>query len=127
MFHLSMRQLLLTTALVLPLPAFAQDAALVLGNERYEQLDRVRGADDVLRATDRLEALGFDVASLPGLEMAGIKIDKWGQVQIEPTSGATNNPKVYSGGDCYRGADLVVTAAADGRQAALAIMRKLLT
>lgn len=58
-----MRHLLLTTALMLPLPAFAQDVALVLGAERYEQLDRVRRADDVLAANTRLEALGFDVFS----------------------------------------------------------------
>jgi peptidoglycan hydrolase-like protein with peptidoglycan-binding domain len=63
MFHISMRRLLMTTALALPVPAFAQDVALVLGNERYEQLDRVSRADDVLRAVDRLEALGFDVFS----------------------------------------------------------------
>lgn len=55
------RHLLLTTALILPLPAVAQDVALLLGNERYEQLDRVSRADDLLGATDRLEALGFDV------------------------------------------------------------------
>ncbi|WP_296418905.1 peptidoglycan-binding domain-containing protein [Pseudooctadecabacter sp.] len=56
-----MRHLLLTTALMLPLPLWAQDAALVLGQERYEQQDRVRGADDILAGQDRLEALGFDV------------------------------------------------------------------
>jgi peptidoglycan hydrolase-like protein with peptidoglycan-binding domain len=63
MFHVSVRQLLVTTVLALPLPVLAQDAALVLGNERYEQLDRVNRADDVLGAVDRLEALGFDVFS----------------------------------------------------------------
>lgn len=56
-----MRQLLLTTALLLPLPSFAQDVALIFGNERYEQLDRVNRADDILQATSRLEALGFEV------------------------------------------------------------------
>ncbi len=60
---ISMRRLLLSTAFVLPLPALAQDAALILGNERYEQLDRVNRADDVLGGVDRLEALGFDVSS----------------------------------------------------------------
>ncbi len=58
-----MRHLLITTALALPLPLWAQDAALILGQERYEQLDRVRGADDVIESRDRLEALGFDVLS----------------------------------------------------------------
>ncbi|WP_375280648.1 peptidoglycan-binding protein [Pseudooctadecabacter sp.] len=56
-----MRHLLLTTALLLPLPVWAQDAALLLGQERYEQLDRVRNADDVLDGQDPLESLGFEV------------------------------------------------------------------
>lgn len=58
-----MRSLLLTTALMLPLPVWAQDAALILGMERYEQLDRVNRADDVLGAADRFAALGFEVFS----------------------------------------------------------------
>ncbi|RLB57608.1 MAG: glutamate synthase small subunit, partial [Deltaproteobacteria bacterium] len=72
-------------------------------------------------------ALGFDVGTLPGLEKAGVDVDKWGQIQIDKVTGVTSNQKLYSGGDCYRGADLVVTAAADGRRAALDIMRKLLS
>lgn len=71
-------------------------------------------------------ALGFDMEALPGLLDAGVECDKWGQLQIAPETCVTSNPKIYSGGDCYRGADLVVTAAADGRRAALAIMRQLL-
>lgn len=58
-----MHRLLLMTALMLPLPALAQDAALVLGMERYEQLDRVNRADNILGAVERLEALGFVVFS----------------------------------------------------------------
>ncbi len=73
MFHISMRRLLMTTALVLPLPVLAQDAALVLGNERYEQLDRVNRADDVLLAVDRLEALGFDVFSRANGQVDALK------------------------------------------------------
>ena len=74
-----------------------------------------------------IPALGFDMETLPGLLAAKVKCDRWGQLIIDPATGATGNPKVYAGGDCYRGADLVVTAAADGRRAALAIMRKLLS
>lgn len=72
-------------------------------------------------------ALGFDIEPLPGLLDAKVKCDQWAQVQIDPSTCVTGNPKIYSGGDCHRGADLVVTAAADGRRAALAIMRKLLS
>ncbi|MCF6267151.1 MAG: glutamate synthase subunit beta [Desulfuromusa sp.] len=72
-------------------------------------------------------ALGFDVCPFSDLESNGIKINQSGQIQVNPATGVTSHAKVYSGGDCYRGADLVVTAAADGRKAALAIMRKLLS
>lgn len=72
-------------------------------------------------------ALGFDVAPFPQLGEAGIETDRWGAIAVDPQTGRTGHPKVYSGGDCHRGADLVVTAAADGRRSALAIMRELLS
>jgi glutamate synthase (NADPH) small chain len=34
----------------------------------------------------------------------------------------SSNPKVFAGGDAVRGSDLVVTAIAEGRAAALAIL-----
>ncbi len=71
-------------------------------------------------------ALGFEVPPLPGLDKVGVATDRWGQIAIDAATGVTSNPQIFSGGDCYRGADLVVTAAADGRRAALAIMRRLL-
>lgn len=58
-----LRRLLMTTVLTFPLPLWAQDVALVLGQERYEQLDRVSRGDDLPSARNRLEALGFDVFS----------------------------------------------------------------
>lgn len=57
-----MRRLLMTTVFViLPQVLWADDLALLIGNERYEQQDRVRGADDLLRARTGLQELGFDV------------------------------------------------------------------
>lgn len=68
-----MRSLSLSTALMLPLPLLAQDAALILGMERYEQLDRVNRADDLLGAIDRFDALGFDVFSRANGRVAAAK------------------------------------------------------
>ena len=42
-------------------------------------------------------------------------------VVIDRPIGRTNRPGVFAGGDCVNGADLVVTAMADGRRAAEAI------
>jgi len=49
--------------LAMPFPVLAQEAVLVLGNERYEQFDRVNCADDILRATGPFETLDFKVFS----------------------------------------------------------------
>ena len=60
-----MRYLLITTILAtMPLGAIAEDAALVLGVERYEQLGRLSRGDDIVSAATGLEDLGFDVTTL---------------------------------------------------------------
>jgi glutamate synthase (NADPH/NADH) small chain len=93
------------------------------GRQRVEELP---GSEHCVPADVVIMALGFDVAGLPWLAEEGIKLGPWGELLIDPSTGRTSHPKVYAGGDCQRGADLVVTAAADGRRAALAIMEALL-
>lgn len=70
-------------------------------------------------------ALGFDVEDYPFLAQSGVDT-RHRRLVIDPSSGRTSLPKVFAGGDCHRGAHLAVTAAADGRRAALAIMEQLL-
>ena len=96
------------------------------GTDGRQQVEIVPDSKYCIVADMIILALGFDISTMPGLTEAGINTSKWGQIEIDPTTGVTTNPKVYSGGDCHRGADLVVTAAADGRKAALAIMEQLL-
>ncbi len=70
-------------------------------------------------------ALGFDVEDYTFLPLAGVDI-RHRRLVIDQANGRTSHPKVFAGGDCHRGAHLAVTAAADGRRAALAIMEQLL-
>lgn len=70
-------------------------------------------------------ALGFDMIDYSFLSNNGIDTDKWGQIMVDENYETTKS-SIYAGGDCYRGADLVVTAARDGRDAAKAIIKKLL-
>ncbi len=93
------------------------------GRQRVEVLP---GTEHCVPADIVILALGFDQQRSAALAEAGIDTGRWGELLLDPASGRTSNPKVYSGGDCARGADLVVTAAADGRRAALAIMDALL-
>ncbi|WP_024788357.1 MULTISPECIES: glutamate synthase subunit beta [unclassified Lebetimonas] len=69
-------------------------------------------------------ALGFDTVKFPWYEHAGIETDKWGCPVVNEKY-QTTNEKVFAGGDAIRGADLVVTAARDGREAAFGILEYL--
>lgn len=61
-----MRRLLTSTALILWAGAgWAQDAALLLGTERYETLGRMPRGTEMLEAGEALRSLGFEVFSLP--------------------------------------------------------------
>ena len=60
-----MRKLTLIAALsVLAMPAWADDVALLMGVDRYEELRRVSNADDVLNSADSLRDAGYDVSTL---------------------------------------------------------------
>ena len=68
-------------------------------------------------------ALGFDPQTPSFLEENGIKTNEWGGI-VTNDEYQTSNEKVFCGGDCYRGSDLVVTAAYDGKEAAKVIIDK---
>lgn len=70
-------------------------------------------------------ALGFDVEDYPFLATAGIATHQR-LLAIDRASGRTSHARIFAGGDCHRGAHLAVTAAADGKRAALAIIAQLL-
>ena len=75
-----------------------------------------------------LVAFGFRPSPAPWFEQFGIELEGDGRV-IAPESPdqgrfsfQTSNPKVFAGGDMVCGSDLVVTAIAEGRQAAEGIL-----
>jgi glutamate synthase (NADPH/NADH) small chain len=88
------------------------------GRRRVEE---VPGSTFTVEADVVIYALGFDPVEYPFLAANGIETDKWGGVMVDEHY-QTTQPGVYAGGDCHRGADLVVTAAYDGREAARAML-----
>jgi len=68
-------------------------------------------------------ALGFEVEKSDIFESANILLDDKGRVNANDYK--TSNPKIFTGGDCLRGADLVVNAALDGREATNIILKEL--
>ncbi|MDD3467293.1 MAG: glutamate synthase subunit beta [Campylobacterales bacterium] len=88
------------------------------------KLVEVAGSEEVVEADIVVLALGFSMDVPAFVPSAGIKTDEWGQILVNKNY-ETSLEGVYAGGDCYRGANLVVNAALDGREAAKYIADKL--
>ncbi|MDQ8582777.1 FAD-dependent oxidoreductase, partial [Klebsiella aerogenes] len=85
----------------------------------------IPGSEFVMPADAVIMAFGFHPHSMPWLEAAGVQLDSRGRIKANVESRyryQTSNQKVFAGGDAVRGADLVVTAMAEGRHAAQGIM-----
>jgi glutamate synthase (NADPH) small chain len=86
----------------------------------------VADSEAVVAADVVILAFGFRASPASWWDEHGIGLDGNGRVRTDGIGGATSNAKVFAGGDNVRGADLVVTAVHDGREAGLAIARQLL-
>ena len=85
----------------------------------------IPGSEFVMPADAVIMAFGFHPHGMPWLESVGVKLDSRGRIKANVESRyryQTTHRKVFAGGDAVRGADLVVTAMAEGRHAAQGIM-----
>jgi glutamate synthase (NADPH/NADH) small chain len=71
-----------------------------------------------------LVAFGFQAEAADWFERQGVQTDKGGRTQVSKGEFKyqTANPKIFAGGDMVRGADLVVRAVFEGREAAQGIL-----
>jgi glutamate synthase (NADPH/NADH) small chain len=90
-----------------------------------QRMEEVKGSEYTVNADVIVLALGFDPHGPSFLAANGIETNAWGGIVVDENH-QTTTPGIYAGGDCYRGADLVVNAAYDGREAAYAIIKNLL-
>ncbi|QLE84563.1 MULTISPECIES: FAD-dependent oxidoreductase [Shewanella] len=88
----------------------------------------IAGSEQLI-ATDALViAFGFQPSPAKWLGDFGIELNEWGLVtapKVADNPFQTTNAKVFAGGDMVRGSDLVVTAIAEGRDAAMGILNYL--
>jgi glutamate synthase (NADPH/NADH) small chain len=77
----------------------------------------IKGSEYVIPADTVAIAIGYGADPLVPQTTSGLKSDRKALIQIDP-GGRTSRPGVFAGGDNVNGADLVVTALADGRRAA---------
>ncbi|MBI5033121.1 MAG: NAD(P)-dependent oxidoreductase [Chloroflexi bacterium] len=80
-----------------------------------------KGSNFVVEADTVICALGYNQDRLLEKTTPDLKVDKWGCFIVDKATGATSKRGVYAGGDAVTGADLVVTAMAAGRRAAVAM------
>lgn len=91
-----------------------------------QRMEVVSGSEFTVTADVIILALGFNPAVPSFLAENGIETNAWGGIVIDEQF-QSSSAGIYAGGDCYRGADLVVNATYDGREAARAIIRNLLS
>jgi glutamate synthase (NADPH/NADH) small chain len=87
--------------------------------------ETVPGSEEIYPADAVLVAFGFQPSPAPWFADVGITLDNRGRV-VASAEGEfafqSSNPKIFAGGDMVRGADLVVTAIWEGRQAGSGIL-----
>jgi len=91
-----------------------------------QKMEEVKGSETRVNADIVIMSLGFNPEVPSFLAENGIETNSWGGIVINEETHETSTSGIYAGGDCYRGADLVVTAALDGREAARSIAKSLL-
>ena len=89
-------------------------------------VELVKGSEFRVEADVVIFALGFSASTPSFLAENGIEVNKRGAIEVDKNH-ETSKSGVYAGGDCKRGSDLVVTAAAEGKSAADAIVKSLLS
>jgi len=81
----------------------------------------VDGSEAVIECDIIMPAIG-QVVSTESVNFAGgPELTGWGSIKTDPVTLKTTDAKIFSGGDCVRGAATVIEAIADGQKAAVNI------
>jgi glutamate synthase (NADPH/NADH) small chain len=80
----------------------------------------LKGSEYIIPADAVAIAIGYGADPVVPKTTAGLQADRKSLIKVDP-GGRTSRPGVFAGGDNVNGADLVVTALADGRRAAEAM------
>lgn len=87
------------------------------------QAEIIPNSEEIIPCDAIIIAFGFAPHPMPWLAPIGVTTDSRGRIATNgELKQQTANPKVFAGGDITRGSDLVVTAIAEGREAAQSIM-----
>jgi len=104
------------------------DTELVAGADGRMRPQNIPGSESDLPADVVIQAFGFQPSPPDWCQVHGVALDPTGKILVGGAGQLpfqTSHPRIFAGGDNVRGADLVVRAVHDGREAAGSIVRML--
>ena len=90
------------------------------GEDGRRKVRPIEGSNFQVPCDAVVVAIGTNANPLLTRSTAGLKLNKWGYIEID-ADGATSLPGVFAGGDIVRGAATVILAMGDGKAAAATI------
>jgi homotetrameric NADPH-dependent glutamate synthase len=78
----------------------------------------VEGSESVLDVDTVIYALGTTANPIIAQTTPGLKVNKWGYIEVDERTGMTSLPGVFAGGDIVTGAATVILAMGAGKRAA---------
>ena len=81
----------------------------------------IEGSNFIMEIDMAIEAIGQGPQKILLQNFPELKLNKWGYIEVDPETCATNIPGVYAGGDIVTGAATVIEAMGAGKRAAKAI------
>jgi NADPH-dependent glutamate synthase beta subunit-like oxidoreductase len=85
----------------------------------------VRGSEFTIKVDAVITALGQESDWCCLTPECACRLTEWGTMNVDPLTLQSDDPDIFAGGDAVRGPQSVVEAIADGRQAAVSIIRYL--
>jgi homotetrameric NADPH-dependent glutamate synthase len=83
------------------------------------------GSEYILDVDTVVYALGTTANPIISQSTPGLKVNRWGYLEVDDTSGMTSVPGVFAGGDIVTGAATVILAMGAGRRAGRGILQYL--
>ena len=80
----------------------------------------MEGSEYIIEVDNVITAIGQRIDGA-GIDQGDIELSRWGTPDADEKTLQTNLPDVFTGGDCYTGADIAVRAAGHGHIAAMSI------